>query len=234
MNVTATDVGKAVRIQLVNWKTVFGMPWAIVATSFAINVLVYATVDSNPTHRTTGGLASLYATMMFTHLVTVTQVFPFTIAMSVTRRAFVAAAVLVIAAQSLLNGALLTLLRFIESGTDGWNLHMHFFDLGYVRQDDPVTQMLVFATPLFVLSMLCMTIGSLYQRWGQPGLWITAIGTIAAAGVVVIAIVRFHWADSLGSFFTGTSAFALLAVYPLAIAALLGLATTRMLTRARV
>jgi hypothetical protein len=228
------DVLKAARIQLVSWKTVIGMPWAVVATSFAVNVVVYAVTNVEPSHRTTGGLVSLYGTMMFTNLVTVTQIFPFTVAMSVTRRAFVAATILIMAAESLLDGVLLTALRFVESGTNGWNLQMHFFNLGYVRQDDPLTQVLVFATPLFVLSLLCAAIGSVYQRWGVAGLWTTAIGTIVAAGLTIILIASFHWADALGSFITGQPAFAILAVYPLALAALLGLATTRMLARARV
>jgi hypothetical protein len=230
----ASDVTKAARIQLVSWKTAFGMPWAVVATSFLVNVVIFASVDTDPAHRTTGGLASLYGTMMFANLVTVTQFFQFTLALSVTRRAFVAATVLVIAVEALADGVLLTVLRFVESGTDGWGLKLHFFDLAYVRQDDPLTQVLVFATPLFVLSMLCVTIGSLHQRWGATGLWVAAIGTIVAAGLVIVAIAAFHWAHALGSFFTGQPAFALLAVYPLVIAALLGLATTRMLTRARV
>jgi hypothetical protein len=230
----AADVVRAARIQLVNWKTVFGMPWAVVTASFLVNVVIFASVPTDPAHRTTGGLASLYGTMMFANLITVTQYFPYTLAMSVTRRAFVSATVLVIAVEALADGVLLSLLRFVESGTGGWNLNLHFFDLPYVRQDDPLTQALVFATPLFVLSMLCMTIGSLHQRWGATGLWATAIGVIVAAGLVVIAITDLHWTHALGSFFTGQPAFAMLAVYPLAIAALLGLATTRMLMQARV
>lgn len=228
------DVAKAARIQLVSWKTVFGMPWVVVATSFAVNIVVYAVTNVDPAHRTTGGLASLYATMMFTNLVTVTQIFPFTVSMSVTRRAFVAATVLIMAAESLLDGALLTVLRFVESGTDGWNVQMHFFNLGYVRQDNPLTQLLVFATPLFVLSLVCVAVGSVHQRWGVAGLWSTVVGAIVAAGLTIILIATFHWAHALGSFLTGQPAFAVLAVYPLALAALLGLATTRMLTRARV
>jgi hypothetical protein len=228
------DLAKAARIQLIAWKTVFGMPWAVVAASFAVNIVVFASTDIDPAHRTTGGLVSLYATMMVTNLVTVTQIFPFTIAMSVTRRAFIAATVLIMAAQSLLNGVLLTVLRYVESGTGGWNLHMHFFDLGYVHQDDPLTQVLVFATPLFVLSLVCVSIGSVYQRWGVAGMWATAIGVIVAAGLTIILIASFHWAHALGSFITGQPAFAILAVYPLLLAALLGLATTRMLARARV
>jgi hypothetical protein len=228
------DVVMAARIQLLTWKTVFGMPWAVVATSFVVNLVIFTTATVDPAHRTTGGLASLYATMMFINLVTMTQIFPFTVALSVTRRAFVAATVLLMAAQSLLNGVLLTVLRFVESGTNGWNLRMHFFNLGYVRQDDPLTQVLVFAVPLFMLSLVCAAIGSVYQRWGVPGLWGTAIGAIVTAGLTIVVIAAFHWANALGSFFTGQPALAMLALYPLVPAALLGLATTRMLGRARV
>lgn len=230
----AADVARAARIQLVNWKTAFAMPWAVVTTSFLINIVIFASVDVDPAHRTTGGLASLYGTMMFANLVTVTQYFPYSLAMSVTRRAFITAMVLVMAAEALADGVLLTLLRFVESGTGGWNLRLHFFDLPYVHQDDPLTQVLVYATPLFVLSMLCMAIGSLHQRWGATGLWAAIIGAIVVAGLAIVAIARFHGAHAIGAFLTGQPAFAMLAVYPLAVAVLLGLATTRMLARARV
>jgi hypothetical protein len=100
----------AARLQLIIWPTLLGWPWGVLASSFLINLAVFAMIgDRIQGGPKTGGLVSIYITVLFISGQAITQVFPFALGLSVTRRTFYAATALVLAAESLLSGVLLYL-----------------------------------------------------------------------------------------------------------------------------
>ena len=94
-------------------------PWAILATSFVVNVVLWVALRGlDGFEKTTGGLASLYATALFVASVAVARQLPFTLGLGVTRRSFMGGSLLYATASSALAGVVLTLLNRVEEVTD--------------------------------------------------------------------------------------------------------------------
>ena len=122
----------AARLQLAHPLVVLGVPWMVVATSFAINVAIWGLADvaQQPDTAYTGGLASLYITVVVVFSQAMTQMFPFAMGLSLSRRTYylgTAAAALV---QSLSFGLALTALDAIEDLTNGWGVGLQFWAAG--------------------------------------------------------------------------------------------------------
>ncbi|MGH3903341.1 MAG: hypothetical protein ACRDTE_03975 [Pseudonocardiaceae bacterium] len=211
------------RIQLVNAPVTIGMPWLILGLAFLVNLAIFGAAGSAtpPEDHTTGALMSIYIVVLIAQLQTMTQVFPFALGLSVTRRTFFAATSLVVAGQALVYGIVLSLLLQLERATAGWGLSLNFFGLPFLRQDNAVLQVLVYAVPFLLLSFLGVFIGVVFKRWGQMGMCVMSIGSaVLAAGLVILATLQ-EWWPSMGRFIADQSTFTLLAGYPLALAVLI-------------
>ena len=65
-------------------------------------------------------------------------------------------------------------------------------------------------------------------------MWIALIAVIIVGGLTVTALVFFDLLHAVGSFFAGQPAFAVLAVYPMLLAAVAAAGASRMMLRARI
>src|SRR4051794_34113928 len=112
----------AARLQLVHPLVILGMPWMIVSSSFAINWAIWSLADirHQPGAGFTGGVAALYITVLVVFVQTVTQLLPFAMGVSLSRRTFVLGTALVAGLQALGYGIALAALTAIENATDGW------------------------------------------------------------------------------------------------------------------
>lgn len=230
----AKRVADAVRIQLVGWVALLGMPLGILALVFVLNLAIFAVVaDSDPTaSQGTGGLIALYSVVAVSHLQTMTQVFPFALGISVTRRAFYTATAVVVLAQAVLFGLVLTLLSVLETATGGWGVQMQFFRFGFLEQGNPLAQWAVYSVPFVALSAIFVCIGVVFKRWGQSGVYTVSVVTaVLAAGAALLATWLRLW-PAVGSFFVTTPSFALFAGYPLLIAVVLGAVGFALIRRA--
>jgi hypothetical protein len=150
-----------------------------------------------------------------------TQMFPFTAGLGVTRRAFAAATALMVTGLAIAFGLVLQLFATAERATHGWGRHMQIFDLDLLRQSNPVSQFLVYTVPFLAVSSAAVLIGVVFQRWRQMGVSLLAIlSTVTLAGLIFL-VDAVGWWPRLGRFFTDQPTLALLAGYPLAIAAIL-------------
>jgi hypothetical protein len=207
-----------------NWTWIFVWPLGILALTLVLNVAIFALIGdaAPPEGRVTGALMSIYIVLLVSHVQTMTQVFPFALGMSVTRRAFYAATALLVTAQAVVFGTALVVLDQLERVTGGWGVGVRFFGLPFVQQDGVFAQWLVYTVPFLACSAVGVVIGVIFKRWGQAGLFVAGIGaTVALAGLAMLVTWR-QWWPAVGSFFTGQSTFALLTVYPLLIALVLG------------
>lgn len=223
---------RVARIQLFNAPMVLGLPVLVLALVLLANIVIFGAVGESapPDDRVTGALMSIYIVMLIAHVQTMTQVFSFTVGLSVTRRTFFGATALVIVGQSLAYGVLLYLLRLAEQVTGGWGLDLTFFALPFTTQNNPLFQILVYTVPFLFVSFIGVWVGIVFQRWGQPGIWALGI----AVGVLVMALVALvtwqQWWPTVGQFFEKQPTLALFAGYPLVLAAVLaaaGYLTTR-------
>lgn len=193
------------------------LPWAIMASSFLINIVVWSLTDvADHPGSGTGGLASLYATLCIVYVQTVAYLLPFAMGLSLTRRSFYLGTALFAAVQSLAYGLLLYLLQLIERGTNGWGVGLPFFG-GFWTVDIPVGQVFVFAVPMFVLSLLGMAIGVVYKRFGSVGLYGLTIGAVLGLGALSALLTWLTAWDNVGGWFSDQSLIPLSAGWPVVL-----------------
>jgi hypothetical protein len=224
----------ATRIQLVIWPALVGWPWGIMASSFLINLAIFAAIgDQQPDGSQTGGLLSIYVVVMISASQSITQFFPFALGLSLTRRTFYAATTLLLVAESLLFGVLLYLCKLIEQATDGWGLSMRFFGLPFMDSDNPVSQILIYMVPFTVLGFIGIFAALVMKRWGINGLYVLGIATLFVVGLFVVLISWQRQWPAVGNWFADQSALSLFAGWPALLALVLagvGLLTIRRAT----
>lgn len=225
---------KVARIQTVNLPIQLGMPWLILGIAFAINLVIFALVPDPPAGepKVTGAILSIYVFMLIAHLQSMTQVFPFALGLSVTRRDFFTGTSLLIVAQSLVQGILLTIMLGIERLTGGWGMDLSFFGVPFLVQDNWFLQALVYTVPFLLLSFASIFAGTVYKRWGQFGVYVLMIGGLVLLGAAAVITTWQQAWGAVGRFFADTSALVLLAGYPLVLSVLLAAAGYLALRRA--
>jgi hypothetical protein len=217
----------AARMHLAHPLLSVGVPWAIVASSFVINYAIWQVGDvaeQTPGDGSTGGLASLYITVVVIFIQAVTQLFPFALGLSLSRRDFYLGTALTAVVQSAGYGLALTGLTAIEKATDGWGVRLRFWAPGPLEVGNPALQFVVFTVPMLACAFLGMGIGVVAKRWGAPGLYALTLTTLLAVGLAAFLLTwRRAWGD-LGSWLADQSvtnlAIALPAVLAVALAAL--------------
>src|SRR5688500_15553836 len=104
-----------VRLQRPAWPSMVGWPWSMMAAAFGVNLLAFAAIqDRIDRETTTGGLLSLYGVAIGMAAVSVTQIFPYALGMSVTRRNFYLAWSVLAVVQSVAYALVLSLLHAAE------------------------------------------------------------------------------------------------------------------------
>ena len=224
-------VVRVARLQFVAWPYTLPWPWGILALSFAINLVIFGSVDEADA-AWTGGLASIYFVQIFAYVQHFTRGFPFALGMSVTRRAYYLGTWLYVGLEALAFGAVLLALRFAESATDGWGVSLEYFGVRFVREEGVALQYAVYVVPFLLIAAVGGFLGVVTVRWGGNGLLTLMAGVILTAGVVVLVVGRAHWWDSVGDWFAGQSATALFAGWPLPVTVVLGLLGYAMIRRA--
>ena len=186
------------RMQLAHPLITYGLPAAIVSFSFAINWTIWALGDvaaHAPGDGTTGGVASLYVTVLVFFIQTVAQVFPFAMGLSISRREFYAGTGLTAVLQSAVYGVALTVLAAVENATNGWGVQLHFWAPAPLDVANLLLQFLVLAMPMLACAFIGVGIGAVFTRWGTPGLYALTVGTLVTAG---LAAVLAAWQDAWG------------------------------------
>jgi hypothetical protein len=231
-----TQTIKALRIQLLKPGVTFAIPWYSVTIAISISVLVFAAIGSQVPYssRVTGALSGFYLSSIGVQPWLVTQLFPFSMALSVTRRAFIQATALLVVAQAVLAGLGLAILDRLETATHGWFVHTRVVDLPHVHQNNFFTQALVYGVPTMALTALTAFLGAVFRAFGQLGLWVFFVGSAAVAAAVVATLVVTHTITHVGHFFATQPMLADFALYPLTVVALFGAGWVVLMLRARV
>ena len=213
-------IRQVVRLQMPAWPHMVGWTWSMTAVAFGINLLSFMAND-DPTDgvQTTGGLIGLYGVAIGMATVSVTQIFPYALGMSVTRREFYLAWSLLAVVQSVVYGLVVCLLRAVEQATGYWGMGMRYFGLPFMDDANPVLLLLGYAVPMLVVIHLGILLGTLHLRWGTTGVLAGLTLAFTALGLAAALITWTRQWHAIGRWLLDQSPTALLAGWPVLVAA---------------
>ncbi len=210
---------QAARLHLIHPAVNLGIPWVVVALSFAINLAVWSlTPVSEEENGFTGGVLALYVTVLVVFVQAVTQLLPFAMGVSLSRRAFYLGTALVAVVQSLVYGVVLSVLTSIENATGGWGSTMDFWAPGPFEVGNPVLQVFASAAPMLAFAFVGIGFGVVHKRWGQAGTWGLMLGSLAVFGGLAVLVTWLEAWGSIGQWFADQSVATLTIALPTAIA----------------
>ncbi|GAA3177284.1 hypothetical protein GCM10010531_33740 [Blastococcus jejuensis] len=213
----------AARLQFVHPLVVLGIPWLVVSISFAINWAVWALADlrDQPGAGFTGGVMALYITVMVVFVQSVTQLLPFAMGLSLSRRTFFTTTALVALVSAFGYGLALAGLAAIGDATDGWGVGLSFWAPIGMRADGLAMQALVSGAPMLALIAAGVGMGVVQKRWGPAGVWGLIIGSITVVGGLVVLVTWLRAWNEIGAWFTDRSLATLAIGLPTAVALVL-------------
>jgi hypothetical protein len=217
-----TRILNVARMHLVAWPSVLGWPWAILASSFLINLAIFAAIGDRVVEKSfTGGLASIYIVVLISCGQWVTQVFPFAMGLSVTRRAFYAATSLLVVAQAVVFAILLYLFKVVEDATGGWGINLRFFGVQGVAQHSALVQILVYAVPFVAFGFVGAFCAVVFKRWGMNGVFTLTLTTALALGGLIALVTWLRQWRAIGQWLLDQPTASLIAGWPVLLAVVL-------------
>jgi len=164
-----------VRMQLINRQTYIWIPLIILGGAFALTLAIYWILSSSGVDdpKYSGGAQAPLWYFLAVGVQALTLTFPFSQAMSVTRREFYLGTLLTAALTSAILAGIAVLGGLIEIATDGWGMNGWFFRLPWIWASGAGGAFLF----NFVVAMLFFVVGfwaaTIYKRFG--GVMLTAV-----------------------------------------------------------
>ena len=218
-------VRDAARLHLIGWQSIV-IPYSVMFSALVVNLLIFGLLRARgigPDEAGfTGGLFSLYITVALVFVSAMNRQMAFALDFSLTRRAYLLGTALFAVGLSLASALALYLMRLLESATGGFWMDLGFFAVGGWDTGDPVTQVLGYAAPMLAVSGIGALFGAVYARWGTIGTYAALILLAFAIGLFVVGVTYAEAWESIGDWFVDQPMAALLAGYPLVIAAVCG------------
>ncbi|MGX1933524.1 hypothetical protein [Microbacterium resistens] len=170
-----------VRLQLVNKQTFLWVPLIVLGASAVVSIVIYAMIPTDAPKYGGGGQAPLWV-FFAVGLSALTMTFPFSQAMSITRRDFFAGTMLTAVLGSLVMALVFVVGGLIEQATGGWGVNGYVFHLPWVWEAGPVAAGLTYFTLALFFFVVGFTGATVYKRWGAT------ITTMASLVPVVILV----------------------------------------------
>ena len=167
-----------VRMQLINKQTYIWIPLIILGGAFAIALAVYAILWGSGIDEPKygGGAQAPLWYFLAVGVQALTLTFPFSQAMSVTRREFYLGTLLTAAVTSAILAGIAVVGGLVEIATDGWGVNGWFFGLPWIWESGAIGAFLF----NFVVAMLFFVVGfwaaTIYKRFGATWLTIVLVG----------------------------------------------------------
>ncbi|MFS0911181.1 hypothetical protein AB3M89_05275 [Microbacterium sp. 179-I 3D2 NHS] len=164
-----------IRLQLINRQTFIWVPLIILGSAVVISVIIYAMIPVDTPKYGGGGQAPLWY-FFGIGIGAMTYTFPFSQAMSVTRRDFFLGTLATAVLGSALLGLVFLLGAAIEIATKGYGVNGYVFHLPWVWEGGPAGAFVVFFALALLLFVLGFTGATIYKSWGPVVLTIVAVG----------------------------------------------------------
>jgi hypothetical protein len=209
-----------IRLQLINKQTFIWVPLIVLAGAVLVSIAIYAMIPLDTPKYGGGGQAPLWI-FFGTGITAMTLTFPFSQALSITRREFFIGTLLSAVMTSTFMSVIFLIGGGIELLTNGYGVNGYVFHLPWIWEAGPLGALVVFFTlPLF-LFVLGFTGATIYKSWGPVALTVVSLALVLVLLVVLFVITRLElwgeiWAGILGLGALGLALWGLVAVVALA------------------
>jgi len=194
---------KVARFHLNNWVAFVAGPWLILAFTFAVNLVIFASTPSGGSMvHYAGALSSIYIMFAVVGGGSVGGSMSFALALGVSRRSFYAGTFLLAAGLAVADGLILTLLQSIERATGGWGLNLLFFRVLYLFAGPWYLTWLTAFVGLILMFAYGMWYGLIYKRSHWPGVLTFIAAQVIVLTAVIIGVSRANGWQGVGHFFT--------------------------------
>lgn len=187
-----------VRLQFVNTRTFIWVPALVLGGAWVITLLIYWIIQAAGGEgvKVGGGSQAPLWYFLVIGSQAMTMTFPFSQAMSLTRREFYVGSLAAAAVSSLGMSVVFVLLGLLEQATDGYGMNGYFAHLEWVWEGGPLAAGLTY----FVLCMLFFIIGfwgaTVFKRFGTATLVTVLLGVaLVLVGCVALITWQQAWPD---------------------------------------
>lgn len=164
-----------IRLQLINRQTFIWVPLIILGSAVVISVLIYAMIPVDTPKYGGGGQAPLWYFFAI-GISAMTLTFPFSQAMSITRRDFFFGTLLTAILGSAFMGVVFLIGGGVEMLTDGYGVNGYVFYLPWLWEAGPGGAFIVYFTLALFLFVVGFTGATIYKSWGPTALTIVGVG----------------------------------------------------------
>jgi len=202
---TSTRIWNAARLQFTNGWQAIGLPWLILGVIFLANlaiwVILYASTSGQDRADVSDGLqysgatSYIFVYMLVVAIQAIARTFPFALGLSVTRRDFYLGTSVAFVIFSIIYGAGLTLLSYLEQWTGGWWVGGRMFTAVYYGSGPVWQRLFVFVAIFLFFFFVGMACATIYVRWKSTGLLVLG-GVFLAIIVALVALTT--WSESWG------------------------------------
>ncbi|OAN42628.1 hypothetical protein [Microbacterium sp. H83] len=176
-----------IRLQLINRQTFVWVPLIILGSAVVISVLIYAMIPVDTPKYGGGGQAPLWYFFAI-GMGAMTYTFPFSQAMSITRRDFFVGTLITAVLGSAFLGIIFLIGGGIETLTNGYGVNGYVFYLPWLWEAGPLGAFTVYFTLALLLFLIGFTGATIYKSWGPTVLTIVGVGlTLVLLGLVFLA-----------------------------------------------
>jgi len=176
-----------VRMQLINRQTFVWIPLIVLTASFAMSLAIYGILRSAgvPGPIYGGGSQAPLWVLLAVGISSLSLTFPFSQAMSVTRREFFLGTLLAAAGSAFLLAVVFMLGALVEQWTNGWGIESYFFALDWVVTSGPLVAGFFYFVVALGLFLMGFWTAIVYKRFGP--LWLTVL--LVGLGALLVGAV---------------------------------------------
>lgn len=193
------------RMQVLNRMTFIGLPLIILGGAFLLSLMIFALIPVSGVFAGGAPFAPIWY-YIAAGAYGLSLSFPFSQAMSVTRRDFFLGTMLTALLSSSAMGILFTIGGLIEDATDGWGMKGLFFRVPWVWEHGPLASGVTYLTLTFLMFCIGFFCSIVYKRWGVTALTVGLLGLGLVLVGATFLITKLEAWDAVGSVFTALGA----------------------------
>jgi hypothetical protein len=190
------------RMQLVTKWTYVGSPLLILAVTFILSLAIFALIPVSAPKFSGGSQAPLWYFMVL-GIQGMTMAFPFSQAMSISRRAYFQGTLGVFSILAVVMTVIYLLGAMVERDTGGWGMNGYFFNIPGLSDGPWYGTGILYFSIMMLMFILGFWFATIFKRWGTTGLLVSLIGT----GVVLVGLVALttlnEWWGRFGAWASG-------------------------------